>query len=171
MKTNKDEIKLSKPAPTFFTADDEAPVLVVVDMQIGYKAARDPETLENVLVEIRRAMEKKEAIVILEYVGDGDTLRAIRDLVDGYPLCVTMKKTTWGGAEEVFEACMDNGFWPENYRICGVNADACVLQTVTGLLDKVKTCRIELVQNACHTDSKYHNWPNLYKKLERVVLV
>jgi hypothetical protein len=60
-------------------------------------------------------------------------------------LFTTREKETDGGAAEVFEACMDEGYWPENFRICGVNADGCIFETVVGLRAKLPNSRIEVL--------------------------
>jgi hypothetical protein len=151
---------------------DEPPVLVVVDMMLEFKASRDPETQAAVAAEIRRAMAAGEAIIFVEYAGgNSSTYRDLLELVQNYKLWCVVEKQSDGGAEEVFEACMDNGFWPENFRFVGVNADGCVFATVEGLCAKLRNCHIEVVRAACHTDSGWANWHRKYEGMERVALV
>ncbi len=155
-----------------FTADDEPPVLVVVDMQLEFKASRDPETLDEVAAEIKGAIARGEAIIFLEYKDSkSGTYQSLLALVQGYQFWTTAEKKNDGGAKEVFDACMDNGYWPENFRICGVNADGCIFATVVGLRDKLPNSRIEVVRHACHTDSGWANWHTRFAKLKNVAVV
>lgn len=151
---------------------DEPPVLVVVDMMLEFKASRDPETLAAVAAEIRRAMAKGEAIIFVEYAGgNSTTYRELIDLVQDYKFWCVVEKNTDGGAKEVFEACMDNGYWPENFRIVGVNADGCVFATVEGLCAKLRNCHIDVVRAACHTDSGWQNWHKKFEGMPKVAVV
>ncbi len=151
---------------------DEPPVLVVVDMMLEFKASRDPELLAAVAAEILGAMERNEAIIFVEYAGsNSSTYQELLDLVQGYKLWCVVEKENDGGAAEVFEACMDNGYWPENFRFVGVNADGCVFATVEGLCAKLRNCHIDVVRNACGTDSGWTNWPNKYLGMSKVSVV
>ncbi len=151
---------------------DEPPVLVVMDMMLEFKASRDPETQAAVAAEIRRAMAAGEAIIFVEYAGgNSSTYRDLLDLVQGYNLWCVVEKHTDSGCEEVFEACMDNGYWPENFRIVGVNADGCIFATVEGLCAKLRNCHIEVVRGACHTDSGWKNWERKYDDMPKVTVV
>jgi len=153
---------------------DEPPVLVVVDMMLEFKASRDPELQDAVAAEIRRAMAAGEAIIFVEYAGgNSKTYNALLELLTDcdYKLWCVVEKHADGGAEEVFEACMDNGYWPENFRFAGVNADGCVFATVEGLCAKLRNCRIEVVRDACHTDSGWKNWHRKFENMPRVSLV
>jgi len=151
---------------------DEPPVLVVVDMMLEFKASRDPELQQAVAAEIRRAMAQGEAIIFVEYAGgNSKTYNDLMDIVRDYHLFCVVEKHTDGGANEVFEACMDNGYWPENFRFAGVNADGCVFATVKGLLAKLRNCHIDVVRDACHTDSGWSNWHRKFENMPRVSLV
>jgi hypothetical protein len=151
---------------------DEPSVLVVVDMMLEFKASRDPQTQAAVAAEIRRAMAAGEAIIFVEYAGgNSKTYSALLDIVRDYKLFCVIEKQDDGGAEEVFEACMDNGYWPENFRFVGVNADGCVFATVEGLCAKLRNCHIEVVRAACHTDSGWKNWHRKFEDMPRVSLV
>jgi hypothetical protein len=151
---------------------DEPPVLVVMDMMLEFKASREPETQAAVAAEIRRAIAAGEAIIFVEYAGgNSNTYRDLLDLAQGYNLWCVVEKHTDSGAEEVFEACMDNGYWPENFRIVGVNADGCIFATVEGLCAKLRNCHIDVVKGACHTDSGWKNWTRKFDGMPKVTVV
>ncbi|MFA6213589.1 MAG: hypothetical protein WC714_29395 [Candidatus Obscuribacterales bacterium] len=165
-------MKTSLPTQRLFNADDEPPVLIVVDMQLEFKASRDPQTQEAVATEIQGAIARQEAIIFLEYKDSKSaTYRNLLALVEGYKFFTTREKANDGGADEVFEACMDEGYWPENFRVCGVNADGCIFKTVVGLRAKLRNSRIEVLRAACHTDSGYANWPNKFASIKNVAVV
>ena len=159
-------------ATAIIDRSDEPPVLVVVDMMLEFKASRDPETQTAVAAEIRRAMAAGEAIIFVEYAGGpSSTYRDLLALVQDYKFWCVVEKHTDGGAEEVFEACMENGYWPENFRFVGVNADGCIFSTVEGLCAKLRHCHIEIVRAACHTDSGWTNWPRKFENMPNVAVV
>ncbi len=163
---------LASAASAIIDRSDEPPVLVVMDMMLEFKASRDPETQAAVAAEIRRAMAAGEAIIFVEYAGgNSSTYRDLLDLVQGYKLWCVVEKHTDSGAEEVFEACMDNGYWPENFRIVGVNADGCILATVEGLCARLRNCHIDVVRSACHTDSGWKNWEIKFDGMPKVTVV
>ena len=44
-------------------------------------------------------------------------------------------------------------------KICGVNTDACVMETVRSLSEKLPECDIQVIKNACNSLSMYnHNY-------------
>lgn len=172
MKTTSTSSAAAVETTRLFGTEDEAPVLIVMDMMLEFKASRDPETLAAVAAEIRAAMSRNEAIIFVEYAGgNSSTYRELLEIVEGYSFFTVVEKHTDGGAEEVFEACMDNGYWPENFRIVGVNADGCVFQTVEGLRKRLKNSRIEVIRAACHTDSGWRNWPSKFDGMKNVAVV
>ncbi len=50
-----------------FNENDEPPVLIVVDMQLEFKASRDQQTQDAVANEIKGAIDRQEAIIFLQY--------------------------------------------------------------------------------------------------------
>lgn len=154
----------------------EDQVLVVIDMQEGFCASRDQRTVYFVKQEILRAKKAGMAIIIVEFDPEadkmGNTHSEITDLLNGYDRTATVSKSANDGSEEVIEACLDNGFWMEDFRICGVNSDACVLETVTGLLERVSSCDITVVQDACNCMTGESNdvWVEDYPSLPVTVI-
>lgn len=152
----------------------EDQVLVVIDMQDGFSASNDQRTISFVKQEILRAKQTGMAIVIVEFDPKemGSTHREIMDLLIDYERCTTVSKDKDDGSEEILEACLDNGFWMEDFRICGVNSDACVLDTVTGLLERIPSCEITVVQDACNCSTGNDNdvWREDYPSLPVTVI-
>lgn len=127
-------------------------VLVVVDMQPGYPAALDGLTQWFVKQEIMRHLEQNLPILLVEFDAHemGETFDGIKSLIDGYSRGRIISKRGDDGSTEILKACLQFGFSPDSFRICGVNSDACVLETVQGLVAKYPTCRITVPQDACN---------------------
>lgn len=133
-------------------------VLVVVDMQPGFRASCREATIKAVEREIRLAVQAREPIVILEYKKYPATherlLSILQDKYDGFAV-VTKKDDD--GSEELIDACLEHGFPGGAFRFCGVNTHACVMRTVLGLSEKLDESRIEVVMDACN-DEDGNRW-------------
>ena len=146
---------------------NQGPVLVVIDMQPGYKASSDAITQWFVKQEISRARLENQLILIVEYHAHemGETYPDIMKLVDGYERAVVVPKSGDDGSAEILRACAARGFSQTSFRMCGVNSDACVLESVQGLVDKEPGCSITVVQDACNcltgraSDVWYEDFP------------
>lgn len=133
-------------------------VLVVVDMQAGFRASLREATIIAIESEIRRAIENKLPIVVLEYAKYPATHERLLQPLEGYDKFVIETKRDDDGSTEVIEACLFNGFSGEAFRVCGVNAHGCVKATVLGLTDKLDESKIDVVKAACNDDDKPGNW-------------
>jgi hypothetical protein len=137
--------------------------LVVVDMQPGFKASLDADTLMGVLDEIRAAMAARMPIIVLQTMVDvyGNTLDAVMNLVRTYDdkLWVVQDKirrykrdfSGSDGSYEVMEAVEVLEFPGDHFRLCGVNSDVCVFLTAMVLNKELPDARIEIVKRACNT--------------------
>ncbi len=142
--------------------------LVIVDMQPRFHTSQKRATLYAVEREIQRAKELNNPIVVLEYDDYGLTDTRLTDAIGSYRLCRTCVKTDDDGSKEVLEACDNEGYTTERFRVCGVNTHACVQSTVSGLAKKVRDCIVEVVKAACN-DSPENDWAG-FKLRKNVVL-
>jgi len=134
--------------------------LVVVDMQPRYREAIDTATLDAVERQIKLAISRNWAIVVLENEPwrNGPTyrqlMRHLKDERDNwiYKRAFMRVKATDSGAEQVIEACLDFDYPMQYFRVCGVLLDACVKQTVLGILARVRTASIRCIAEAMNTD-------------------
>ncbi len=128
------------------------PVLVVMDMQPGFKAAEDAITQWFVKQEITRAREEGRPIIIVEFDAHemGETFDSIKALIEGYDRAVIIPKSQDDGSTEIFNACEKNNFSTASFRMCGVNSDACLLESIQMMAEKLPMCRITVVQDACN---------------------
>ena len=137
--------------------------LVVVDMQPFYTT--DAATIKNVAREVSLARERNNHIIFLTvpYLSPlqeapfKPTYPEILAEVEGYPsdLWQTAEKIFQDGSRIVFNTCAWKHFPINHLRVCGVNTDLCVLDTVKGLLKANDPAleTIEVVKNACNSNN------------------
>lgn len=175
------------------TSNNADQTLLVVDMQAGM--CQDNQTLENVLAEVLAARAAGKPIIFLEISHDelephlpyARSFDCLLNCIEGYEhghvvtrvgKRLAVEKAGWtrprvpgeDGSKGVLKLCKDRGYAQSRFRVCGVQADMCVLATVRGLL-KRSSCRIELVEKACHTSSGFKFWRFKYPEGPRLKLV
>ena len=132
--------------------------LVVVDMQPDFSASNDPNTRTAVEWEVRKAIKRGLPVVVLEipYFSPIDedglepTHRSIMNLLSGYKRYQVVQKRWSDGSSHVISSCEDHMYGQQRFRVCGVNTDECVLQTVLGLARRLPMSKIKVVKNACN---------------------
>jgi hypothetical protein len=139
-----------------YPADDtrRRATLVVIDMQYGFEASRNPETIEAVKREIAIHINHGWPIVIVE-CRPGQFCRTypqIMNMLDMCPteLCTRVEKEHNDGSQQVLRACREMGFSMEQLRVCGVNTTQCVQETVVALSYELPNSCIEVVKDACN---------------------
>ena len=121
-------------------------------------------TIIAVEAEIRRAIENKQPIVVLEYAKYPATHERLLRLLEGYDKFVIETKRDDDGSTEVIEACLFNSYSGEAFRVCGVNALGCVKATVLGIADKLDESKIDVVKAACNDDWKPGQWSSFPRR-------
>jgi hypothetical protein len=127
-------------------------VLVVIDMQERFLRRlthRRYRVTDAVACEIEEAKKRGDAIIVLEYQGEGSTIEELSKLLEGYPRTITVSKRQDGGSREVLAASHAKLFGSATFRLCGLNADACVITTALGLRWHSPLSRVEVVKDAC----------------------
>lgn len=124
--------------------------LCVVDMQPKYPAALT--IMKEVIREIELAKQRGDGIVFIELKPDdnGKTHQSLLDVAhaDKYSKIAYTTKTGGDGSNEFIDAAAE-WFPLKRIRICGVNRDACVMDTVRGLVALVsKKVKLELAFSA-----------------------
>jgi Isochorismatase family len=136
-------------------------VLVIIDMQKKFlRNVPDPwRTISATEAEIRMARADDCPIVLVKCIGEdnGDIDPAIKQALVGYESrsCLVSKNQD-DGSEEIRHACKTLRYPTSVFRLCGLNVDACVLQTAHGLCRLYPQSRVEVVKDACNT---YAFWP------------
>ncbi len=113
----------------------EGSVLVIVDMQVGYTAATRELAL-RVAKRVERARRNGWYIVVVEWLGAGDTRREITDALVGYDQVARVYKTQRNGAGPVVAAALRMGWLPIRYEVIGVYYCFCVRSTALGLRER-----------------------------------
>jgi hypothetical protein len=152
----------------------DEPVLVINDMQGGFPASSDALTLFAIEEQIRLAKARNLGILVVEYDAHemGETHEQLMRHLREYAKAIVVSKSADDGSAEIFEAVIDNGFWPENFIFCGVNSDSCVMKTIQGLIARVPACRITLLQDACNSDNGKDCpvWHKVFPQMKNVIL-
>lgn len=155
------------------SAVDET-VLVVVDMQPGFKAANDCLVRWFVKQEIKRAIAGGRPIIVCEFDPHemGHTDPELIALLKGYTPVVVLTKSDDDGSKEIEEACHKHGFSLGRFRVVGVNSDGCVLASVAGLVDRLPDCQVTVVEDACNSTSGRDNvaFREEFPKMARVIV-
>jgi len=147
--------------------------LVVVDMQWFFvKNCENKQLLENAIAEVKLAMSKGWAVILLECKPWrlGHTLDEILAVLEGYPRFVQKIKAKPDGAKEVIEVCRENDYPDHNFRVVGVWVDACVEQTAVSLVERIAYCVVNVVKRACSTDWDEKGAWEAFRKRNRLVV-
>lgn len=131
------------------------PVVVVIDLQPHFAASCDKRLLANAERELRRARENNWPVMVVEYAGYGKTHDCLRNVLKGYKPKKVVTKSMDDGSNDIIGHC-DQLEWPkEHFIVFGVNANACVRQTVDGLSGKLPLAKIEVIKDACNQDYQW----------------
>lgn len=152
----------------------EEAVLIVNDMQPGFEAARDIITIFAVSKQIEMAMALNLSIILVEYDAHemGATLPQITRLLEGYERFSVVSKSQDDGAAAILKTLCSKAIETQYFILCGVNSDACILDTVQGLVQWLPQCRILLPQDACNSvnGKDCSVWHNEFRRIDNVVL-
>ena len=138
-------------------------ILVITDMQEGFREAAQPQLLSEVCRLIDIAMAENRPIAVLEWEGWGQTLPAVRDRLAGYGNAFTVLKQTDGGAQPLLAMCASLGVRTSGVKfiVCGVSINACVRKTVIGLAFGEGHPSVDVITEACgdHYAPRWDEYP------------
>jgi len=123
--------------------------LIIIDMQDYFLYRKEEKELIPIVCElIQYAKQKKWAIILVEYSGQGSTTDAIMEALKDYLRQATVIKTDNNGGQEIIE-CLDNQkTWSLNLLICGIYSPQCVAETVGGLFDYSDLIEVGVITDA-----------------------
>lgn len=137
--------------------------LVIIDMQSGFDAEKFHRAIKNIQQEIEQAVADNDDIIFLEFDGYGDTIPALRYMVDGYDKATFNTKYADDGSCQVYAAVKASGRNIDTFRIGGCNTPYCVFSTVEGLRKLVSDAKIEVVADACDS-----GWNDHHEGLDKI---
>ena len=144
-------------------------VLCIIDMQ-PIEFSNSNLIIENVLELVREAIINKAFIVIAQFKGSGETHINIRNEIQTYPY----KKSVWHNKNDkskpIQEVLNSVNVFVRQIRICGVNTEYCVLETVHGLAKKFHI-PIKVIEKACNGTDRIieyalHKMRTFYRNVE-----
>ncbi len=129
--------------------------LVVVDLQEQFVAPNENKKLiTNCIREIKKARDNQAKIILVEYYGCGRILPVIQAAASRYDGTVYVTKHYDDGSNEIISKL--DPMYSSKLKICGVNTECCIIQTVVGLSKKLRSGSvIEVVHDACATSFGY----------------
>jgi nicotinamidase-related amidase len=131
--------------------------LCVIDMQDYFTSSRGKRVRRSCIREINKAMRDKATILFVEYSPEhyGTTIPLLTDVVKKakYYRSYHVAKHSNGGGFEVVEFLKQKHLPRMNLRVCGVNTDYCVKDTVSGINARLKRSNINIVADACDSRS------------------
>lgn len=144
--------------------------LVIIDMQSIFAAANDKRVIDNCRQQIKKAIKDNAGIIFVEYFGGGKTISSLKQLVTGYKRTTTTIKRDNNGSTEIHRALKRRRFNSKNIKVCGVNTDYCVLETVEGLSYLNKIPSIKVISGSCNsfTNTGHVHGLKMMKKLNNV---
>ncbi len=110
--------------------------LVVVDMQPLFQSSQKETTKTEVDRLLKKAIEDKAGIIFLEFHRYAETDPALKATVEGYKRAFFRTKMINDGSSQVVETIKKKSLPKRKIKVCGVNTNYCVRETVAGLLEK-----------------------------------
>lgn len=124
-------------------------VLCIIDMQpIGFDTS--VFIIENVLQLVREAIINKAFIVVAQFKGCGKTHTDILNEIQEYPYKIFITHNKNNKSKPIFEALNGLKIFVRQLKICGVNTEYCVKDTVHGLAKKFFNISIIVIERACN---------------------
>jgi nicotinamidase-related amidase len=124
--------------------------------------------IENVLHLVREAIVNKAFIVIAQFKGSGETHINIINEIQTYPY----KKYVWHNKNDKSKPIQEalKNIFVRQMKVCGVNTEYCVKDTVHGLAKKFPI-PIKVIENACNgtdriIEEALHKMRTFYRNVE-----
>lgn len=106
------------------------PLVVVVDMQESYAAARDADLVRRVNAGVRRRLAARCDVLLLAYHEQGSLT------IEHPPGVPMIWKDDDDGSHSILSYLAGAGAWPQRVELWGVNTVCCVIKTCIGVAIK-----------------------------------
>jgi nicotinamidase-related amidase len=142
--------------------------LVIIDMQPCYEASTIKRVKQAIIKEIHLAKSNNRPIIVVEFDGDEyfPTHDWLLEMVQDYSRFAMVTKTTDDGGKPIIE-CLRQRKFRMPVKVCGVNWEACVFETVMTLR---KYGRVQVVKQGCGSWQKRYDW-KLYDGFSNVQVI
>ncbi len=129
-------------------------VLVIIDMQPLFESALNLDTIKACRREICIAIKNQCPIIFVECSNSvyGKTIYPLKNLVEDYNQAYFVDKWQNDGSHEIAELIRSIRKNSLKLRVCGVNVDVCLFDTVIGLREDFGK-EIEIVADATNASS------------------
>ncbi len=161
---------MSKYAKKFQFSSGTAPVLLVIDMQTNFTT--DQELIAIVESEIAEAVALEHPVVLVQYRWCGEIHQALSSaagLSDHNQLQFPVTKSDDNGASEILGTCRRLGIKLDHIRVCGVNTNACVEDTVLEMSSQLPNSLIEVLGYACRNEKTANDYRAFARRNVRVI--
>ncbi|MBI5174523.1 MAG: hypothetical protein HY986_16685 [Candidatus Melainabacteria bacterium] len=142
-------------------------LLLIIDMQEGFPTAGETLTIATLLEELQFAAAYQETVVSLTYQGFGKLVPALENSFSHYgsrlKLYSVEKVGTDSGASQVLELLEAENLAPTRIRVCGVNINFCVRETVENLAAALPATTLEVIACGCYCERgrDFSSFPHL----------
>ena len=135
-------------------------LFVSIYLQPGFAAA--PLVAHVARQELLRAKKHNYGVILLQYEKHGPTLMQITSGIKHHKVTPVWKNSD-DGSIEILDTAFAEGYNVDVIRICGVNTDLCVLQTVLGLRKFSPESKILIRKDGCYSyaDNSFKQFKNL----------
>lgn len=145
--------------------------LVVIDMQSYFTSAHNRKTLKSVKSLISQAMKDRQPIILVEYSDCGSSMPSLYRLTEHYSYLYVIRKQQDDGSAEISRLIRGMKLPATNIKVCGVNTDCCVYESVMGLKRRMRNTNFEIVENACWSTYDHNGAINEFKNTKNVMVV
>lgn len=116
--------------------------IVIIDMQkvfLKNVLKKDPDIIQKCKRELIKAINDNAHIIFLEYHGYGPTVKELTSILKEfkYRKYSFISKEEDDGGDDLYDYISKHSL-PQTIKVCGVNTDCCVTDTVSGYLYAIK---------------------------------
>lgn len=123
-------------------------VLCIIDIQpVGFENALF--ILKDVLKLVKDAILENAFIVVAQFTRCGETHEEIRKELQNYPYKEYLWHNKKDKSNKIREILISRNLFVRNLKVCGVNTEYCVKDTVRGLSKKF-TVPIQVIEKSCN---------------------
>lgn len=147
--------------------------LVIVDMQNYFSASREARVRTYCSKEILKAKYHGYPIIFAEYRHYGKTTATLLNLVKNYSKVYRTIKSKNDGSRGIVQLIHKHNFSSfqrKNFRICGVNTDFCVHDTVLGMRMRLPDANIIVPISACNSNWSHQEGIKKIRKIKNIIL-